>query len=85
MYLLHLASNRYLPFLRSRRLLVLITGQVNWMRTPRYTASAFPTEFDAFSHVPILSLVFNDDIVAHTPHAHTAEKTPETLPQIDCA
>lgn len=46
-------------------------------------ASLFPAKFEAFAHVPILSLVFTDDIVAHTPHAHAADKTLETLPQID--
>lgn len=46
-------------------------------------ASSFPAQFDAFSHVPILSLIFNDDIVAHTPHTHAADKTLQTMPQID--
>lgn len=56
---------------------------MGWVNNPRHMASLFSEKYDAFSDVPILSLIFSDDIVSRTPHAKVADKTLQIVPQIE--
>lgn len=55
---------------------------MTWMHKPRYMATDFSTEFDAFTG-RILSLVFSDDHLSHSPPLHSIKMVLNTLPQAD--